>query len=814
MMRKIPGLSKLRLIRLAMPATARDRGCSGSAARLCGRASPFQAAQPLWSAAACCRFSAASLLALRPVRGQQAGLKKSGSKLPHSNAIAAFWMMAALGLSVASAATPDECHAFAKHGRREEAHACYQSLAKERDHYLRAEGYWGLGMYQDANNEFREAVAQDDRNANYRVRWGRLMHERFTNVEAEKLFEEALQRDPKNAQAYLGLALVSADGYDSKAVKWADQALTVDPRLAEAHELMASLDLEESNRAEALKQADAALQISPEALDAMAVHAAVEVLEDRSPDQWLGRIRQVNPTYGEGCTIIAHHLLLNYRFEDAVAYYRKAVELDPQLWPARSALGVNLMRLGQEDEARRQLEMCYDNSFRDAATVNTLRLLGSYKNFITFKDGATILRLQKKEAELLRPYFESLLQRAMATYEKKYKMTLPGPVQVEAYPDHEDFAVRTMGMPGLGAEGVTFGEVVAMDSPSARQPGDFHWGATLWHEMSHVYILTATHSRVPRWFTEGLAVHEEADVSPEWSSRVTPDILVALRDKKLLPVAQLDRGFVRPEYPGQVLVSYFQAGRICDFIQGRWGDGKLLEMVQSFANRKTTTEAIQQDLNMSPEDFDTQFQAWLNADLGKTAAGFDKWRESLKALAASAKAGDYDQVLKQGEEVRRMYPQYVEDANAYEFLADAYLAKGKKSAAAQALTEYEKAGGLSPQTLKELASLEEDLGEPLEAAATLDRINYINPLDEDLHRRLGKLWLAQENYPGAIREYGAVVAMHPLDASSAQFNLAQAYFAAGQRDKAAEHVLASLEAAPGYRPAQKLLLQLQDSAKR
>ncbi|MGA2076445.1 MAG: hypothetical protein ABSH52_23395, partial [Terriglobia bacterium] len=83
-MRKIPGLSKLRLIRLAMPATARDRGCSGSAARLCGRASPFQAAQPLWSAAACCRFSAASLLALRPVRGQQAGLKKSGSKLPHS----------------------------------------------------------------------------------------------------------------------------------------------------------------------------------------------------------------------------------------------------------------------------------------------------------------------------------------------------------------------------------------------------------------------------------------------------------------------------------------------------------------------------------------------------------------------------------------------------------------------------------------------------------------------------------------------------------------------------------------------------------
>ena len=50
-------------------------------------------------------------------------------------------------------------------------------------------------------------------------------------------------------------------------------------------------------------------------------------------------------------------------------------------------------------------------------------------------------------------------------------MKLPGPVQVEVYPDHEDFAVRTMGMPGLGALGVTFGEVVAMDSPSGRKPG-------------------------------------------------------------------------------------------------------------------------------------------------------------------------------------------------------------------------------------------------------------------------------------------------------------------------------------------------------
>jgi tetratricopeptide (TPR) repeat protein len=393
-------------------------------------------------------------------------------------------------------------------------------------------------------------------------------------------------------------------------------------------------------------------------------------------------------------------------------------------------------------------------------------------------------------------------------------MKLPGPVQLEVYPDHEDFAVRTLGMPGLGALGVTFGEVVAMDSPSGRKPGEFNWGSTLWHEMSHVFILTATNHRVPRWFTEGLAVHEETEASPEWGDRMTPEIVVAIRDKKLLPVAQLDRGFIRPEYPAQVIVSYYQAGRICDYIKSRWGDDKQLDMVHSFAQLKTTSEVIGTDLGLAPEEFDKQFNEWLDKDVGKAVANFDQWRAHLKNLVELDKAGNYDDVLKEGEEARRLCPVYVYDANAYEFLAHADLAKGNKQAAVAVLTDYQKMGGLRPETLKELASLEEELGNPADAAATLDRINYIYPVnDENLHRRLGDLWFAQQNYPGAIREYAAVLAMHPLDRASAQFHLAQAYFAAGQRDKAEENVLQALEAAPSYRPAQKLLLQLKESEK-
>ncbi len=173
-------------------------------------------------------------------------------------------------------ATPEDCHALRKHGHRAEAQKCYESLTTARDPFLRAEGFWGMEMYQEANNQFRIAAQQSPANAMIRVRWGRLMHERFNNTEADNLFGEALQRDPKNAQAYYGLALVSADGFDSKAIEYAKKAIDLDPKLYEAHELMANLLLEDSDEAKAFAEADAALKISPEALDAMAIHAAIE----------------------------------------------------------------------------------------------------------------------------------------------------------------------------------------------------------------------------------------------------------------------------------------------------------------------------------------------------------------------------------------------------------------------------------------------------------------------------------------------------------------------------------------------------------
>ena len=62
-----------------------------------------------------------------------------------------------------AANSPDACHVLRKHGQQTQARACYDSLVHSNSAYLRAEGYWGLEQYDQANEEFRIATAAPDR---------------------------------------------------------------------------------------------------------------------------------------------------------------------------------------------------------------------------------------------------------------------------------------------------------------------------------------------------------------------------------------------------------------------------------------------------------------------------------------------------------------------------------------------------------------------------------------------------------------------------------------------------------------------------
>ena len=672
-----------------------------------------------------------------------------------------------------------------------------------------AETYWKERNFAESNNAFRALVELYPTNADYRVRWGRMFLDHGTPDDiqnASDLFNEALGIKKDDAGALLGLALIAADEFDGNAEKMARQALEWDPKLLEAQELLARIALEDNNNEKATLEAKKAIAIDAHAPVAKGILAAIDFLGGKTETSW-------DPHDARGYETIGHFFVMNRRYEEGIEYFRKAIALDPALYTAHAQLGLNLMRLSQNDEAYKELGIAFKNGLQNSATKNTLDLMEKYKNFVESKTPTTVLKLGKKEADLLRPYFQAEIERCLATYEKKYKLKLTKPVTVEVYPDHEDFAVRTMGMPGLGALGVTFtaksfGGAIAMDSPSGRRPGDFHWASTLWHEMSHVFTLTMTDSHVPRWFTEGIAVHEETAASPEWGDRLIPEVLMAIKDKQLLPISELDRGFIHPHGQGQVLVSYYQAGRICDFITDKWGWDTILAMLDDYAHDIDTPTVIRKELKLEPAEFDKQFLAMVEAETRKSVQNFSEWKDDVKKISDASKTKDYGAVIKIGSEARDLFPDYVEAGSVYEFLAKAYLAKDDKPAAIAELERYMKIGGRDPSTLKTLADELQAAGNKKEAAAVLDRVNYIYPMDGAQHEQLGLLWLDQNNTAGAIREFRAVLARDPIDPAQAHFNLARAYNQNHQTEQAKDELIAALEAAPGFRPAQKLLLEL------
>jgi hypothetical protein len=328
--------------------------------------------------------------------------------------------------------------------------------------------------------------------------------------------------------------------------------------------------------------------------------------------------------------------------------------------------------------------------------------------------------------------------------------------------------------------------------------------------MSHVFMLKLTNDRVPRWFTEGLAVHEETATTPDWGDRITPEIITAIRDKKLLPVAQIDRGFVHPEFPAQVIVSYFEAGKMCDYIAQRWGESKLLDMAHEFTGNKPTVDVIRDQLKMEPEAFDKDFLASLDKETGNTVSNFETWTKGLGDLNKLSRQPDAnkDEVLAKARALEAIYPDYVELGNAYVIAAKACLAKEDKPCAMEEYARYSKNSGRDAAAIKQYAQLLDEAGKPKEAEAALERLNFVNPLDQDLHEKLGALYLKTGNSTLAVREFETLVALRPLDVAGSHYNLAKAYNAQGRKDKAREEALTALEAAPDYRPAQKLLLEV------
>ncbi len=688
---------------------------------------------------------------------------------------------------------------------------------------------------RDALRVYDEAIAADPGYQRPRVLLGELFLAKYNSLDAGPMFQDVLQANPDHADALLGMARRAQFDGSSEALDLVRRSLGTNPNHVAARAFLSRLLLDLGDTRGAEEEAQRALEVNPNSLEALSIlAAALHVRGDQTGYETVRqRALEINPRYADLFTTVGEVAVRNHLYRDAVTFGRRAVEQDPFSWSAYGLLGLNLLRTGEVEEGRAVLEASFAGDPFNPWVKNTLDLLDNLAGFDEVRSDRFRFFMDSGESEILSVYLPGLAEEAFSALAARYPVPPDTPVRLEVFSRHADFSVRTVGLAGFGALGVSFGNVLAMDSPSARGPGEFNWGSTLWHELSHAFTLAATAHRIPRWLTEGLAVYDERLARQGWGSDATPDFLMAYKEDRLRSVAELNYGFIRPAYPGQIIHSYYQASLVCEMIEEEEGHGAILALLNGYRDGLSSDEVFARALGTDLESFDRRFRAYLDTRFAVplaalSASGNHGARQGAQTgdLAGSSEPapGDFTGQLAHGirlfqagspeqarpylERAKGLFPSYAGADSPYLVLARLHSEAGDVQDAIGELEAFTAINENHYAALLELAELHESVADQAAAVHALERAIYVWPFEAELHERLAT-HAAELNRPELeIRERTALLALDPVDRAGAFYQLAMAYYRSGDARAARRTVLRALEIAPNYPEAQDLLLRL------
>ena len=693
-----------------------------------------------------------------------------------------------------------------------------------------------LGRFREANAAYRDAGSAAPSDPAIQTAWGDLFLEKYNRPDALRSYQMALQVDARYAPALIGSARALSDDNPPQAIALAKRALEANPSSVEADVFLAEQAVDAGRRDEARDLLAKALEVNPSDLKAHALVAAIAFVDDKTQDfdAAVAKTLAIAPNYGDVYRTTGELAAHNYRFDEAVALTRKGLALDrnPR---ALADLGTHLLRTGDEAEARTALEASFKDDPYDKITFNLLAMLDTLDKFVTVRDGDVVMRLHKDEAPVLQEYAMSLTHRALDTFSKRYEFVPRGPILVEIFPKHDDFAVRNLGLPGLiGALGICFGRVVSMDSPRARPPGEFQWEATLWHELAHVITLQMSNQRVPRWLTEGISEYEEQRAHPEWRRDMDLDYAAALNRGGGIKLRDFNAAFQNPKL---ITLAYYQGSLIVEYLVSTYGDAGINKLLRTYGQGLDTDAALKTALNTDLDRMQAGFDQMLEKKFGDLRRALevpdgvnDLMRtptETLRTLAgehaksfpiqmalgrALRREGKLDDAMQAFERAAALIPNASGRDSPHEQMAAIALQKKDDGRLIAELTALVAVDANNVDAARQLVTAlhKASVDEPAKLRPMYERIVAIDPFDAEAHTYLGRYALQQNDPDAAAREFRTVIALGPVDRAAAYTDLAESYFKSGKRAEAKKQTLAALEIAPTYERAQELLLKLVD----
>jgi Flp pilus assembly protein TadD len=225
-----------------------------------------------------------------------------------------------------------------------------------------AELYEADGHFEHAIPAMRLAVQRDPQNESYRVRYGLLLVDSHAPGAGIVRLQEALKQFPNSARLWLTLGIAQLTyGQNVEAENSFKRSLALDPKAVPALAYLAVTYTERGLYQEAIGFYEQAIALNAQVA---ALHYMVgdTILKSPNPDtaraeKYFRRAIELDPNLAGAYLAWGRLHVRANRFSEAAPLLERAVALQPDLIEAHYQLSRVLMRLKRTDEANRELEL-------------------------------------------------------------------------------------------------------------------------------------------------------------------------------------------------------------------------------------------------------------------------------------------------------------------------------------------------------------------------------------------------------------------------------------------------------------------------